>query len=145
VLFRSDLLRIEGGFIIGGVEYDETVSPYECGLGWAVNFDKGEFQGRAGIERDRDASTVRLTSVVLDSGADAATGATLFVDGNDVGTVTQAISSPFLEGKTLGLAKIRKALAKPGTAVSAEFGGRKVAGEVVRHPAYEPERKRVKG
>jgi glycine cleavage system aminomethyltransferase T len=58
--------------------------------------------------------------------------------------VTQAVSSPFLEGKTLGLAKIRKDLAKPGTAVSAEFGGKKVAGEVVRHPAYEPERKKVR-
>jgi aminomethyltransferase len=139
-----DLLRIEGGFIIGGVEYDETVSPYECGLGWAVKLDKGEFQGRKGIERDRDASTMRLTSVVLESGADAATGSTVSVDGEKVGTVTQAISSPFLGGKTLGLAKIRKDLAKPGTAVSAEFGGRKVAGEVVRHPAYEPERKKVK-
>ena len=139
-----DLLRIEGGFIIGGVEYDETVSPYECGLGWAVKLEKGEFQGRAGIERDREASTMRLTSVVLESGADAATGATLSADGHDVGTVTQAISSPFLGGKTLGLAKIRKDLAKPGTAVSARVDGKDVVGEVVRHPAYEPERKKVK-
>ena len=42
-----DLFRIEGGFIIGGVEYDPTVSPYECGLGWAVDLDKPEFQGRS--------------------------------------------------------------------------------------------------
>ena len=41
-----DLFRIEGGFIIGGVEYDPTVSPYECGLGWAVDLDKTGFQGR---------------------------------------------------------------------------------------------------
>src|SRR3984893_17972421 len=139
-----DLLRIEGGFIIGGVEYNETVSPYECGLGWAVKLEKGEFQGRQVIERDRDASTVRLTSVVLESGADAASGAALYVDGNQEGTGTQAVSWSFLGGKTLGLAKIRKDLAKPSTAVSAEIGGRKVAGEVVRHPAYEPERKKVK-
>jgi aminomethyltransferase len=139
-----DLLRIEGGFIIGGVEYNETVSPYECGLGWAVNYEKGEFQGRAGLERDRQASAVRLTSVVLESGGDAATGAPLQVKGAEVGTVTQAVSSPFLGGKTLGLAKIRKDLAVAGTAVSAQVGGEKVAGEVVRHPAYEPERKKVK-
>jgi aminomethyltransferase len=139
-----DLLRIEGGFIIGGVEYNETVSPYECGLGWAVSYDKGEFQGRAGLERDRQASSVRLASVVLESGGDAATGAPLQVKGADVGTVTQAVSSPFLGGKTLGLAKIRKDLAVAGTAVSAQVGGEKVAGEVVRHPAYEPERKKVK-
>ncbi|HEV2032878.1 MAG TPA: aminomethyltransferase family protein [Candidatus Dormibacteraeota bacterium] len=139
-----DLLRIEGGFIIGGVEYNETVSPYECGLGWAVNFDKGEFQGRAAVEKDRQATPVRLTSVVLESGGDAATGAALHVKGAEVGTVTQAISSPFLGGTTLGLAKIRKDLAVAGTAVSAQVGGESVGGEVVRHPAYEPERKKVK-
>ena len=139
-----DLLRIEGGFIIGGIEYDETVSPYECGLGWAVKLDKGDFQGRAGLEHDRQASAIRLTSVVLDSGGDAATGAVIRADGREVGMVTQAISSPFLGGKTLGLAKIRKDLAVPGTAISAEVGGHKVAGEVVRHPAYEPERKKVR-
>jgi glycine cleavage system aminomethyltransferase T len=65
-----DLFRIEGGFIIGGVEYDPTVSPYESGLGWSVALDKGEFQGRAGLERDRTASALRLTSVVLESGGD---------------------------------------------------------------------------
>jgi aminomethyltransferase len=139
-----DLFRIEGGFILGGVEYNETVSPYECGLGWAVKLDKGEFQGRAGLERDKQASTVRLTSVVLESGGDAATGAALHVKGAVVGTVTQAVISPFLGGKTLGLAKMRKDLAVAGTEVSAQVGGENVAGEVVRHPAYEPERKKVK-
>src|SRR5947199_267824 len=70
-----DLFRIEGGFIIGGVEYDPNVSPYETGLGWSVAFDKGDFQGRSALERDREATTLRLTSVVLESGGDDASGA----------------------------------------------------------------------
>ena len=60
-----DLFRIEGGFIIGGVEYDPTVSPYECGLGWAVDLDKPEFQGRGSLQADEEASSLRLTSVAL--------------------------------------------------------------------------------
>jgi aminomethyltransferase len=139
-----DLFRIEGGFIIGGVEYDPTVSPYECGLGWSVAFDKGDFQGRAGLERDRDATTLRLTSVVLESGADAATGAPLSIDGREIGLVTQAIASPFLGGKTLGLAKVAKDAAKPGTAVNARIDDALVAGEIVEHPVYDKERKRAK-
>lgn len=139
-----DLFRIEGGFIIGGIEYDSTVSPYECGLGWAVDLGKGDFQGRAGLERDRDATELRLTSIVLESGGDAASGARLTVDGEDVGLVTQAVESPYLEGKTLGLAKIRKDLREPGVRIVATVDGRQVAGEVVRHPVYDPERKRVK-
>jgi aminomethyltransferase len=139
-----DLFRIEGGFIIGGVEYDPTVSPYECGLGWSVNLEKGDFQGRDGVLRDRDATQLRLGSVVLDSGGDAASGAPLLVDGLEVGLITQAVESPFLQGKTLGLAKIQQALNVPGTKVIARLGGEGIPGEVVQHPAYEKERRRAK-
>jgi aminomethyltransferase len=139
-----DLFRIEGGFIIGGIEYDSTVSPYECGLGWSVDLDKGDFQGRAGLERDREETQLRLTSVVLESGGDAASGAPLAVGGERVGLVTQAIESPYLEGKTLGLAKIRKDLREPGVRVVATVDGREVEGEVVRHPVYDPERRRAR-
>src|SRR5213593_838607 len=140
-----DLFRIEGGFIIGGVEYDPSVSPYECGLGWAVSFDKERVRGRAGLERDRDGTTLRLTSVVLESGGDDASGAKLSAGGEEVGFVTQAVVSPYLEGKTLGLAKVRKDLAKAaGTTVTAQVGGEEVVGEIVEHPVYEKERKRAK-
>src|SRR5213080_1064717 len=139
-----DLFRIEGGFIIGGIEYDPTVSPYEAGLGWSVALDKGEFQGRAGLERDRVATVLRLTSVVLESGGDDASGAPLSVDGAEVGFVTQAIVSPYLSGKTLGLAKVRKEQAEAGTKVTARVGDDIVAGEIVSHPVYDPKRKRAK-
>lgn len=139
-----DLFRIEGGFIIGGVEYDTTVSPYECGLGWSVALDKGDFQGRDGLLRDRDATSLRLTSVTLASGGDAASGAPLLVGNEEVGLVTQAVESPHLGGRTLGLAKVRKELREPGTAVEALVAGERVAGEIVRHPVYDPERTRAK-
>jgi aminomethyltransferase len=136
-----DLFRIEGGFIIGGVEYDPSVSPYECGLGWAVSFDKPTVRGRAGLERDRNGTTLRLTSVVLDSGGDDATGAPLSVGG----FVTQAVVSPFLGGRTLGLAKVPKELAQAvGTRLTARIGDDDVAGEIVQHPVYDKERVRAK-
>jgi aminomethyltransferase len=139
-----DLFRIEGGFIIGGVEYDPSVSPYECGLGWSVDLEKGPFQGRDGCVRDRDATTLRLTSVTLESGGDAASQAPIVVDGEEVGLVTQAVESPFLGGTTLGLAKIRADLRQPGTRIEARVDGELVPGEVVQHPVYEKDRKRAK-
>ncbi|MGH3023614.1 MAG: aminomethyltransferase family protein [Gaiellaceae bacterium] len=139
-----DLFRIEGGFIIGGIEYDATVSPYECGLGWSVDLDKGDFQGKEALARDREATQLRLTSVVLESGGDEASGAPLWVDAEEVGLVTQAVVSPYLGGKTLGLAKIRKDLREPGRAVVAQIGEEQVGGEVVSHPVYDPERRRAK-
>jgi glycine cleavage system T protein (aminomethyltransferase) len=140
-----DLFRIEGGFIIGGIEYDPTVSPYECGLGWAVELDKqADFRGKEGLARDRDGTQLRLTSVVLESGGDEASGAPLFVEGEEVGVLTQAVESPHLEGRTLGLAKIQEPLNEPGRKVEARIGETRVGGEVVAHPAYEPDRRKAK-
>ena len=139
-----DLFRIEGGFIIGGVEYGPTVSPYECGLGWSVALDKGDFRGREGLIRDRDATELRLMSVVLAGGGDDVSGAPLFVADTSVGLVTQAVESPYLGGRTLGLAKIRRDLNVPGTAVVARVDGKDVAGEIVEHPVYEKARRKAK-
>jgi aminomethyltransferase len=139
-----DLFRIEGGFIIGGIEYDATVSPYECGLGWSVDLAKGEFQGRKALARDEQTTQLRLTSVVLESGGDEASGAPLWVGDEEVGLVTQAVVSPFLGGRTLGLAKIRKDLKQVGQDVVAQVGEEQVHGEIVTHPVYDRERKRAK-
>jgi aminomethyltransferase len=139
-----DLFRIEGGFIIGGVEYDPTVSPYECGLGWSVDVDKGDFQGREALARDKEETRLRLTSVVLERGGDEASGGAIGVDGEEVGLVTQAVESPYLNGQTLGLAKIRKDLKEPGQKILVRVGDDEVAGEVVEHPVYDKERKRAK-
>ena len=139
-----DLFRIEGGFIIGGIEYDATVSPYECGLGWSVDLAKGEFQGRHALARDEQTTQLRLTSVVLERGGDEASGAPLFVGEEEVGYVTQAVVSPYLGGRTLGLAKIRKDLNRPGQDVVAQIGEEQVGGEVVDHPVYDPKRARAK-
>jgi glycine cleavage system aminomethyltransferase T len=105
-MIALDLFRIEGGFIIGGVEYDPTVSPYECGLGWSIDLEKGDFQGKNGLLRDREATSLRLTSVVLESGGDAASGAPS--RGRPGGRSRHAGGqSPHLGMKTLGLAKIQ--------------------------------------
>ena len=142
-----DLLRIEGGFIIGGVEYDPSISPYECGLGWAVDRSKARLPGRAGLERDREATTRRLTSVTLDDGGEEASGAALLLrdgDGRSVGEITQAVRSPLLGGRTLGLARVDRPHQVAGTALTALVGGREVGGEVVSHPVYDPLRTRAK-
>ncbi len=143
-MIALDLFRIEGGFIIGGIEYDATVSPYECGLGWSVDLAKGEFQGRQALASDERMTQLRLTSVVLEDGGDEASGAPLWVDEEEVGFITQAVRSPFLGGRTLGLAKIRRDLRRVGQTVLARVGDEQVAGEVVEHPVYDKERRRAK-
>jgi len=139
------MIRIEAGMVMGdGLEYDRTVSPWECGLGWAVDLDKGDFRGKDAVIRLKDERPARLVSVVLEGGGDAATGAPLSADGDEVGRITMAVSSPYLEGRTLGLAKVHRNAASPGTRVSARIDGEDVPGELASTPVYDPERKRVK-
>src|SRR5260370_28429217 len=124
-----DLFRIEGGFIIGGVEYDQTVPPFECGLGWAVDFGKDHFQGRAALMHLKETSDVRLTSVVLPTGGAAASGAPLTHAGEQAGYVTQAIVLPYLDAKTLGVGKMRRPYHSPPTPLEAVVHGLPITAE----------------
>jgi aminomethyltransferase len=139
------IIRIEAGMIMGdGLEYDDTVSPWECGLGWAVDLDKEGLRARDELARLREDRPGRLASVVLERGDDAATGAPLSVDGAEVGTVTMSVASPHLNGQTLALARVHRDHAAPGTRVVASVDGDEIGGEIVATPVYDPERRRVK-
>ena len=140
-----DLFRIEGGFIIGGVEYDETVSPFECGLGWSVDLTKTRLRGRDALAADRDTARGRLVSIRLESGGAVASGAPLTAsDGTAAGLVTQAVASPFLDGATLGLGRVDRDYATPGTQLTANVEGAPAQATIVPHPVYDPERHRAK-
>ena len=138
------IARTESGLVLGDVEYDRTVSPWECGLGWAVDMNKRAFRGREALARLRQERTLRLVSVVLDRGEDAASGVALSIDGEEIGHITLAVRSPYLGGRTLGLAHVHESWARPGTVVAAAVAGEDVPGEIVRTPVYDPDRVRVK-
>jgi aminomethyltransferase len=138
------MVRIEAGLIMGeGLEYDSTVSPFECGLGWAIDFEKGDFRGREALAALEDSAPMRLVTVRLAGGGDAATGAPLEHAGEPVGHVTMSMPSPHT-GATLGLARVRREHAAPGTSVVARLDDGPVEGEIVPMPVYDPERTRVR-
>jgi len=71
-----EMVRIEAGFIMPGFDFNTAVasvrnghdrSPYEIGLGWVVNLDKGHFTGRKALlaEKKRPIQR-RLTRIVVD-------------------------------------------------------------------------------
>lgn len=46
-----DTLRLEAGLPLYGHEYDEETSPLDTGYKWAVKFDKGDFIGKAELQK----------------------------------------------------------------------------------------------
>jgi aminomethyltransferase len=138
------MVRIEAGLIMGeGLEYDSTVSPFECGLGWAIDFEKGDFRGREALLRLRDSAPMRLVTVQLASGGDAASGAPLEHKGERIGHVTMSMPSPYT-GATLGLARVKREHAAVGTSVAAHLDDGLIEGEIVPMPVYDPDRTRVR-
>ncbi|MEU1516410.1 aminomethyltransferase family protein [Streptomyces sp. NPDC005811] len=137
--------RTEAGMIMGELEYDRTVTPFECRMGWALDFDKGPFQGRDALLAKKADVTGRVVSVVVDAAPEAAEGARLELDGRDVGHVTMAVSSPVLDGATLGLARVHRDAVRPGTALTVVAADGSRADATVRPtPVYDPERARVR-
>ena len=115
------MLRIEAGLIMGdGLEYDSTVSPFECGLGWTIDFEKGDFQGRQALVHLKDNAQMRLVTVRLAGGGDTASGAPLELAGERVGHVTMSMPSPYI-GDTLGLARVAREHAAVGTRLVARI------------------------
>jgi len=48
-LGARDTLRLEAGLPLHGHELGEGITPLQAGLGWVVNWDKGDFRGRAAL------------------------------------------------------------------------------------------------
>ncbi len=133
--------RTEAGMVMGGFEYDRTMTPFECGLGWTVDFDKPEFQGRQALLSKKETPKLRLVSLVVDADAAGLDGASVFHGDREVGRITMAVRSPVLDGKTLALALVDRDVAKPGAAVTLADGATATR---VATPVYDPERTRAK-
>ena len=89
-----EIRRIEAGILDNLTDFDQTMTPYAAGLGAFIDLDKDGFLGRdALINADR---RPRLYGVRCHDAALEYRGAVL-ADGIDVGHVTAAAWSPYLE------------------------------------------------
>lgn len=134
--------RLEGGLIIADLEYDHTSTPFECRLGWTVDFDKADFRGKDALLAAKESAPDRVVTVTI-NGSDDVLLAPVTVDGEEVGTVTRAVTSPTF-GTTVGLARVRRSAAKVGTQLVGEIDGVPFTAEVVKTPMYDPDRSRVR-
>jgi len=135
------MARIEAGLVMGGLEYDEASTPWECRMGWAVDLSKPDFQGKAALAELEGGARITLVSIAFPTGVEGLDGADIMVDGSPAGTISMAVPSPALDGRMLALARIDKAYALVGTTVSSQGN----SGTVVAMPVYDPDRRRTRG
>lgn len=100
-----DMLRIEAGLMISGAEFGGDVDAIESGLGFAVDFKKTDFIGKAALERNQSAIRRELVGLKFNSNEAPHHGDPVFLGREEVGVVTSACTSPEL-GYAIAMARI---------------------------------------
>jgi aminomethyltransferase len=173
-LDAMDITRIEAGYIMNGVDYfsanaclieSRKSTPYEIGLGWAVDLDRGPFIGQEALKAEK-AKGQEWASVglvydwpaferlfnefglppELPGGAWRSAIPLYNERGKQVGQATSGAWSAILKDN-LALATVKSEYAKPGTVlqieVTVEFERRRVPAVVTKTPFFDPPRKKA--
>ena len=134
-LGARDTLRLEAAMPLYGHEMDETVTPLEAGLDFAVKLNKPEFIGKDALVAAGTPQRVRVGLAVTGRGI-VREHQDLFLNGEKIGHTTSGTHCPFL-GKALAMGLIDAKYAAVGTALEADVRGRRVAVEIVPLPFYK--------
>ncbi len=132
-----DTLRLEMGMALYGNDIDDTVTPYEAGLGWLVKPAKGDFTGKAAILAQKEAGLPRklVGFTIAERGAIPRHGYPVYVDDVPSGTVCSGTMSPSL-GVAIGTCYVPPSHAAPGSTLHVEIRGRRVPATVVKFPFW---------
>jgi aminomethyltransferase len=135
-LGARDATRLEAALRLYGNDMDETVNPYEAGLGWTVKLGKDEFIGRAALAAVKEEGPKRtLIGFKTQPGDIPRHGAAVSHAGRRVGVVTSGTHSFFL-GHPVALAMIEVPSFRVGEKITVEVRGREAPAEVVKLPFY---------
>ena len=172
-ILAMDMARVEAGLFMIDVDYTATnhawiagqkSTPFELGLGWAVNLDKpGYFVGRQALEREhREGSAWKLVGIEVDWVGLEKLYATvglppqipsmamrgslpIMKNGTQVGYASTSTWSPVLK-KYIALAHLQRPHYELGMQVelevTVEHHRRHAPAVVVKLPFYEPEWKK---
>lgn len=133
-LGARDTLRLEAGLPLWGEDIDETTTPLEADLGFAVSFGH-EFTGRQSLlaQQERGVSRI-LKGFVLDERGIPRHGHHITTSDGGEGVVTSGNMSPMLD-TGVGLAYIAPPPASDGL-VHVTIRNRQVPGHIARPPFY---------
>ncbi len=134
-LGARDTLRLEAAMPLYGHEMDDTVSPLETGLSFAVKMQKEDFIGKAALAKRGEPRRTRVGLKVVGRGI-VREDATLYAGEHIVGRTTSGTHLPYLKA-AYAMALVDKTCAAEGTHLFADVRGRKIEVEVVPMPFYK--------
>ncbi len=135
-----DLLRLEMAYLLYGNDIDESTSPLEAGVEWAVAFAKESFVGKDPlvIQKSHGVTRKLVAFELTEKGVPRHGCKVLAPQGSSapIGDVTSGNFSPLLQ-KGIGLAYVPSTYAQPGTALLIDIRGKTLPAVVIMPPFYK--------
>ncbi len=154
-----EMLRIEAGYIQAGAEFmpamqtvrpTHTRSPFELGLGWLVDFNKPNFNGRRALLAEKEnGSRYALVRLDIADNKQASHSYVYDTKKNNIGWVTSAMWSPSAK-KNIALAMVETPHGKAGENMLVDIYYQRelkwsrvmASAKVVKGPFWDPPRRR---
>ena len=140
-------LRLEKGYRYWSTDIHSEYNPYEAGLSFAVKLSKGDFLGKAALERVKARGVNRkLCCLVLDDPRAVALGGEPFLDADGervLGHVTSA-GYGYTVRQSIVYGYLPIEYAAPGTRVQVQLFGVRYGATVMKEPLYDPKNVKIK-
>ncbi|MCL2478879.1 MAG: glycine cleavage system aminomethyltransferase GcvT, partial [Treponema sp.] len=133
-LGSRDTLRLEAGMPLWGHEMDETVTPFEAGLSFAVKMGKSDFIGRNSLLEKTEPGRLR-TGIEITGRGIVREKEAVFHGGRQIGITTSGTFCPYL-AKSCAMAFLDINFSKPGIIIEADVRGRMIEGISCSLPFY---------
>ncbi|APB35139.1 glycine cleavage system aminomethyltransferase T [Gloeomargarita lithophora Alchichica-D10] len=131
-----DMLRLEAGLHLYGQDMDETITPLAAGLGWLVDWDKGDFIGRGALTTQKTQGLAQKLVGLIGTGRRIfRPGYPVLAQGQTVGRVTSGTLSLSL-GRPIGLAYVDTHWAKLGASLTVQVREQELPVTVVKRTFY---------
>jgi glycine cleavage system T protein len=140
-----DSLRLEKGYRLWGADIHSEYNSYEAGLGFSVKLNKGEFLGRAALEKVREQGMARKLCCMTfdDPGVMVMGKEPIFHNNRLLGYVTSA-NYGYCVQKSIVYGYLPVEYAKEGTKVEVYYFGARHKATVSREPLYDAQNLKLK-
>jgi dimethylglycine dehydrogenase len=140
-------LRLEKSFGIWSAEFTQGYTPAQTGMDRWIDWDKGDFVGRAAALAERDGGEPSELIVTLEVDADDADASgfePVWKDGRRVGFITSG-GYGHTVGKSMAMAMLDRDSAAEGTELTTHIVGQERAARVIAPSPYDPQGKAMRG
>ena len=139
-LGARDTLRLEAGLCLYGNDIDESVNPFEAGLGFVVKLSKQGFIGKDRLQnlKAKGTSRKRVGIVMVDQGIPRPEFRILDNEKRQIGRLTSGTFSPLLK-RGVGMGYVETSQAQEGNIVYVTIREKQARARIAPFPLYDPD------